>query len=281
MTKGAAFITLIVATIAGLIASYSISHYVQAIQAQNENQINGWAWVVYATKEIPAGVKIQPDMVSRKHMPPDGLPEGIFSEMETVKDRVPTDAIYPGEIILQKRLAGIGTPAGLPAMIPNGFRAITLKVDDTIGVGGFIQPGNFVDVLTTVDLGQSGRELVSKVILQNVLVIATGNDVDSLEDKKAKVVPTVTVLVSLEKAERLSLATNAGSIRLVLRNHADKEEEITDGVTLANLIPQVNQEQRDLPEPEPVEAEPEEPKKQVHVVEVYRGSEKSEITFER
>lgn len=281
MTKGAAFITLIIATIAGLIASYSISNYVQAIQAQNENRQNGWAWVVYAKTEIPAGVKIQPEMVSRKQIPPEGLPEGVFSEIETVKDRVPTGAIYPGEMILQKRLAGIGTPAGLPAMIPSGHRAITLKVDDTIGVGGFIQPGNFVDVVTIVNIGESGRELVSKVILQNVLVIATGNEVDSPEDKKAKVVPTVTVLVSLEKAERLSLAINAGSIRLVLRNQADKEEEITDGVTLANLIPQVNQDQRELPEPEPAEAEPEEIKKHVHVVEVYRGSEKSEITFER
>lgn len=281
MTKGAAFITLIIATVAGLFASYSISNYVQSIQAQNQEQQNGWAWVVYAKTEIPAGAKIQANMVSKKHMPPDGLPEGYFSEEDELMDRVPISTIYPGEMILQKRLAGIGAPAGLPAVIPDGYRAITLKVDDTIGVGGFIQPGHYVDVVTTIDIGVSERELVSKVILQNVLVIATGKEMDSAEEKKAKVVPTVTVLVSLDKAERLSLATSAGNIRLVLRSHSDKEEELTEGVTLANLIPQIKKDFVETPVPlEEPQVEPT-PQKEMYVVEVYRGGEKTELTFEK
>lgn len=281
MTKGAAFITLIIATVAGLFASYSISNYVKSIQAQNSDQQNGWAWVVHAEKEIPAGTKILADMVSKTHMPPEALPDGFFSEEDAVVNRVPISTIYPGEMILEKRLAGIGAPAGLPAMIPNGFRAITLKVDDTIGVGGFIRPGNYVDVVTTIDIGQSARDLISKVILQNVLVIATGKDVESSEEKKAKVVPTVTVLVSLEKAERLSLATSAGSIRLVLRSHADQNEELTDGVTLDNLIPQIKQDFVETPTPKPEPEEEATPKKEMRVVEVYRGSEKTELTFEK
>ncbi len=285
MSKGAAFFTLLIAIFAGLIASYSVSNYIQTIQAKNANDEDGWKSVVIAKSEIPAGEKIKAGMLAAKKMQPEFLPDGIFTAQEAVIDRVPMNTIFPGEMVLQSRLADAGAPSGLPAMIPDGHRAITLKVDDTIGVGGFIQPGNFVDIVTTVDVGVSERKLVSKVILQNVLVIATGSEINQSEEKKSKVVPTVTVLVSLEKAERLALATSAGSIRLVLRSHADKGEEMTEGVTLANLIPQANQDVRELPLPQPVtipEPEPKpEPTKKRHVVELYKGTEKSEISFQK
>jgi len=162
------------------------------------------------------------------------------------------------------------------------MRAITLKVDDTISVAGFVRPGHHVDVVTTIDVDKDMGKTVSKTILQNVKVIATGQEVEnSDEPKKSKLVPTVTVLVTLEQAERLALAINAGTIRLVLRNHDDNTETPTEGVTLYSLIPEA-QKDIPLPAPEPVmedEATPAEPVNRMRTIEVYRGSDKSEVTF--
>lgn len=280
MSKISAFITLFIALFAALFASYSVSKYVKEIQAQNADGGSKTISVVTAKTDIAAGVRIQSDMLTVMRMDTNALPEGIFTEMETVQNRVAVTQVFAGEIIVKQRLADEGTAAGLTAFIPDGYRAITLKVDDTIGVGGFIQPGHFVDVVTTVNVSDDSHELVSKVILQNVQVIATGKEIDKSETKKAKVVPTVTVLVTLEKAERIALATSAGHIRLVLRNFSDKSEDVTEGVTLANLIPQVRQESLTLPEPVMIERTAEAVKEEVYIVEVYRGSEKTEVTFQ-
>lgn len=183
--------------------------------------------------------------------------------------------LYPGEAILPERVSEPGAIGGLTAIIPDGMRAVTLRVDDTISVGGFVRPGHRVDVLTTVDFRGERDATVTKVILQNVQVLATGQEIDS-DDKDPKITPTVTVLVNLEQAERLALAANSGKIRLALRNSNDVNEDHTPGISLCELIPRsaaaIN------PEPIVEAPKPAAPAPR-HRVEVYRGSEKSEVTF--
>ncbi len=290
MSKNAAVFVLILALLSGLFASATVMKYVREQEDGTIKDEVEQITVVVAKEQIPAGTALLPEQIELASRPKDVLPQGYFNKLDDLKERVAQTTIYPGEVILQERLIIPGTPGGLPAIIPEGHRAITLRVDDTSSVAGFIRPGHHVDILVTVDIDEEDKvETISKVILQNVKVLATGQEIEMNEkkgEKKPKVVPTVTVLVTLEQSESIALASNAGSIRLVLRSHTDKKEEHTKGVSLSNLIPK---ERNKLKPPVEVVYEPlsvdksvggEEEKQPVHVVEVYRGSERTDVTFE-
>ncbi|MFH1738939.1 MAG: Flp pilus assembly protein CpaB [bacterium] len=280
MSKTAAFFVLILAVLSGLIASATVMKYVkQHVQSQPKENLT--TPIVMVNTEISAGSVIRAEQISLAKGDPNTVPEGAIVSEKDALGRVAKTTVYPGEILSANRLAAPGSPGGLPALIPTGDRAITLRVDDTISVAGFVRPGHHVDVLTTIDLPNSDHDTVSKTILQNIKVIATGQEIErNEENSKAKVVPTVTVLVTLQQAERLTLAANAGAIRLVLRNHIDTAEEITPGVTLTGLIPQAN---RAIQHEEPVAAQPPVPfqtkPRPVRIVQLYRGTEKTEVTF--
>lgn len=280
MTKRAGVLVLIFALFSGLIASATVMKYVKQLHTQ-QTVAKPMASVLVTKVSIPAGGSILANQVELAQRAVDGIPAGSIKSLKDAEGRVVRSTLYPGEIVLEERLIKRGSLGGLPSLIPKGMRAITLKVDDTIGVSGFIRPGNYVDVLTTVDIEGDVKETVTKTILQSIQVIATGNEIENAdEDKKAKVVPTVTVLVNLDQAERLSLAVNAGTIRLVLRNHEDLEPVLTEGVTLTSLIPQFHPELK-LPVPvlaeEEVAIAPTPVPVRAHVIEVYRGAEKSEV----
>jgi len=287
MSKAAAILVLLVAILSGLFASAAVMKYVQNQRRTASSATAGTPTTVRrAQKDIPAGTTILADYVLEATRPKNIVPEGAFNSQRLVLNRMAKTAIYKGEILMQERLTEPGAPSGLSSLIPEGLRAITLRVDDTIGVGGFVQPGHHVDIVTTVDLRGETNETVSKVILQNLQVIATGQEIDHKdrkESEKPKTVPTVTVLATPEQAEKLTLAANAGVIRLILRNYNDNAEEITKGIRLSNLIADARP---SLPPPEPVQVQdtakaPEIPAKKFNIVEVYRGAQKSEVAFEK
>lgn len=282
MTKSAGLLVLIFAIMSGFIASATVIKYVRQQENQQTVLASTTQPVVIAKETIPVGTAIQPNQVEVVQRAPETLPANAIKAQSEAAGRVTRSTIYPGEVIVGDRLADASGPGGLPLLIPKNMRAITLKVDDTISVAGFVRPGHHVDVLTTFDVDKDMGKAISKTILQNVKVIATGQEVEnSDEPKKSKLVPTVTVLVTLEQAERLALAINAGTIRLVLRNHDDNTETPTEGVTLNSLIPET-QKDFPLPAPEPVmenEATPAESVNRLRTIEVYRGSDKSEVTF--
>ena len=279
MSKTAALFVLLLAICSGLIASATVMKYVREQTAQSQEE-TPMIPVIVASEEIAAGTAILARQIKLAEREPETVPENAAKTESDVVDHVAKSTIYPGEFILANRVAEKGSPAGLPALIPENYRAITLRVDDTISVAGFVRPGHHVDVLTTVDLPDNRDDTISKVILQNVRVIATGQEIEEREEKKPKVVPTVTVLVTLEQAERLTLAANAGDIRLVLRNHhIDRTELKTSGVRLTTLIEQTDK----APAPPPIQVNAPVPvpptPKPVHVVEVYRGTQKCSLTF--
>lgn len=273
MSKLAALFILVVAVFSGLIASAAVLRYIRQQEATVINAPNTVSLAVAAEK-IPAGSSIMPDQLRFAQIVGEQPPEGAFTDFESLVGQYVRTTVYPGEVILKERLADARSAGGLSTMIPAGMRAITLRVDDAIGVAGFVRPGHRVDVLSTVDINEG--ESVTKTILQNLEVIAVGQEIDD-EEKKPKLVPTVTVLASLEQSERLTMAANAGVVRLVLRNTLDIEEQLTEGVSLNSLIPQSNKEVA-LPEPVLVEEEPvvEPPPR---VVEMIRGGERSEVAF--
>jgi pilus assembly protein CpaB len=169
------------------------------------------------------------------------------------------------EPITEARLAPEGSSAGLSAVIPEGYRAMTVKVDDAAGISGFIMPGTLVDVVVTIDPREGGgrQDPVSKIVLQNIKVLASGQNIDKPEnEREANSVKAVTLQVTPEQAEKLALASSEGKLQLVMRNQIDQGDEQTPGVNKRNLL------SGDIatPAPEPGSLKSEQPKSEARPV---------------
>jgi pilus assembly protein CpaB len=143
------------------------------------------------------------------------------------------------EPVTDFKLAPEGSSGGLSAVIPEGYRAMTVKVDDVVGVSGFLQPGTMVDVLTVIEAAGDGahRNPISKIVLQNVKVLASGQNLDKPKnEREADTVKAVTLQVTPEQAEKLGLASTEGKLRLVMRNGADQDDEQTPGANRQSLL---------------------------------------------
>jgi pilus assembly protein CpaB len=187
---------------------------------------------------IPIGSKIIPEQIMVVQFPKESTPDGAYDSAEKLAGRVAVVNIAAREPITESRLAAEGTAAGLSAIIPEGYRAMTVKVDDAAGISGFIQPGTLVDVVVTIDPeGNSRQNPISKIVLQNIKVLASGQNIDKPEDEReAKSVKAVTLQVTPEQAEKLALAATEGKLQLVMRSQIDQGNEETPGVDKRNLL---------------------------------------------
>ncbi len=165
------------------------------------------------------------------------LPHGALVRKEDVVGRGVVSAIYDGEPILESRLATKGAGAGLAATIPAGMRAFAVRVNEVVGVSGFVVPGMRVDVLIngTPPSAKNDAGTVSKTLLQNIEVLSAGQNFQKDSEGKAVQVQVVNLLVTPEQAEILALASNETRIQLVLRNPLDTQTTKTNGVALAGL----------------------------------------------
>jgi len=225
------------AVLCGLIGVTLITRYLSGVQAFAKDLGN----VVVARQEIPLGEKIAADHLTLAPIPNGSAPEGIFRNIDQVVGRVAITPIGVRETITTLKLAPEGVGAGLSAVIPEGYRAMTVKVDDIVGVSGFIMPGSFVDIVAiVVPLGQQGGEAqgpISKIVLQNIKVLASGAKIDSPDNQREpNSVKAVTLQVTPEQAEKLVLATNEGKLQLVMRNYSDQEDTQTSGANKATLL---------------------------------------------
>lgn len=191
--------------------------------------------VLVAARDIDAGTRITNDMLKKIAWPTGSVPEGAFQEMEKVDGRVLKTHLVTGEPVLESKLAPIGTSGGLSGVIAEGKRAITVRVNDVIGVAGFALPGNLVDVL--VSAKDENRNPFSKLVLEQILVLAVAQDVGR-DDTKPKVVTAVTLEVTPEQAEILDLARSIGTLSLVLRNQVDEKHVDTKGRRIQDLLKQ-------------------------------------------
>lgn len=214
-------------------------------------------------------------------------PEGALTKTEEIVGRGVISAIYSGELILANRLAPKGAGAGLASMIPQGMRAVAVRVNEVVGVAGFVVPGMRVDVLISGNPGGQGGS-VTRTLLQNIAVLSAGQEFKKDAEGKPISVQVVNLLVSPAEAEMLSLAANQTSIQLVLRNPLDNQVAQTPGTGFAKLFfgqtvaptpapPRAKP--RPAPAPPPVEkvAVPE-PKK-LFVMEMIHGTKKVESKF--
>src|SRR5918994_5732101 len=248
------FLVLVGALIFGVLAAVSVSKYLSSAQAYTKN-LNK---VAVAKVAIPLGSKIIPEQIMVVQFPKESTPDGAFDSPEKLAGRVAVMNIAAREPITDSRLAPEGTAAGLSAIIPEGYRAMTVKVDDAAGISGFIQPGTLVDVVVTIDPeGNSRQNPISKIVLQNIKVLASGQNIDKPEDEReANSVKAVTLQVTPEQAEKLALAASEGKLQLVMRSQIDQGNEQTPGVNKRNLLSGDSA----VPAPEPGSLKSEQPK---------------------
>ena len=194
--------------------------------------------VVVAAVDIELGSKINPQMLSTTDWPSGSTPPGAFKDIKELQDRVVKVSVLRGDAVLERKLAPIGTQGGLSAVIADGKRAMTVRVNDVVGVAGFALPGNYVDVMVNAqqDKGKSDEnKQISKTVLEHVLVLAVAQE-SGRDDTKPKVVSAVTLELTLEDSEKLDLARSVGTLSLVLRNQVDKRTVATTGITKSQLF---------------------------------------------
>lgn len=188
--------------------------------------------VVVAAVDIELGSRLNSQMLKPVEWPSGSLPAGAYTDSAKLLDRVVKTSVLRGEPILESKLAPVGTKGGLSAVITEGKRAITVRVNDVIGVAGFALPGNFVDILVSTD---EGDKKISKIVLEKILVLAVAQEAGR-DETKPKVVNAVTLEVTPLEAEKLDLARSVGSLSLVLRNQVDQTPTQTSGVTKNELL---------------------------------------------
>lgn len=214
--------------------------------------------VVVATKPLPVGASIARDSVRLGEVPENLFPAGAFSRLEDVLDRPVISPIQPDEPVVEARLAAKGSGIGLAPLIPPGMRALSVRVNDVVGVAGFILPGMRVDVLVTGH-GAMQAETVTRTVLQNVGVLSAGQTIQTDGKSQSIQVPVVTLLVTPQEAEALTLANSDGHVQLVLRNSADPKPVATTGSRQRDLyggLPPVERIAEAAPEPAPAPAKP-------------------------
>jgi pilus assembly protein CpaB len=231
----------------GLLAAFTVSRYLSNAQANTRNANK----VVVAKVDIPLGTAVVAEQLTTAQLPADAVPDGAFDTVEKLVGRVTVTNVAAREPVTDFKLAPEGSTGGLSAVIPEGFRAMTVKVDDVVGVSGFLRPGTMVDVLTVIDKPDqtsTQREAISKIVLQNVKVLASGQNIDKPKDsREADTVKAVTLQVTPEQAEKLALASTEGKLRLVMRNSIDQGDEQTPGIDKRTLLTG----ERAMPAPEP------------------------------
>jgi len=204
--------------------------------------------LVVATRALPLGDIIARDSVRTRSVPEDLFPKGAFSRVEDVLDRPVVSPVLADEPVMESRLASRGSGPGLAPMIPDGMRAISVRVNDVVGVAGFVLPGMHVDVLSTGRV--PGREeMVTRTVLENITVLSVGQTIQVDARSQAINAAVVTLLVSPEQAEGLTLANSEGRIQLVLRNSTDLRQHRPPGRESHELFAASGDPERKEPEP--------------------------------
>lgn len=282
---GVLLFATIVATVASLLLYRLLINRPQPAKAASTTQI------VLASRDIDVGTVLKEEDVKLSDWP-GAVPTGASAKTQDVVGRGITTAIYAREPVIESRLAPRGAGGGLAAMIPPGMRAFAIRVNEVVGVAGFVVAGMRVDILISGNKpgAEQGLGTLSKTLLQNIEVLSAGQDYKKDAEGKPIAVQVVNLLVTPEQAEKLSLAAAQTSIQLVLRNPLDREVSNTPGTAMAYLFNggKLKPEAPPAPAPRPhvaVVAPPPvvkpapPPKKEEFTMEIMSGTKKNELKF--
>lgn len=238
MQRSRLILLVAVAVVAGLAAGYLALRYLQVPEGTTVTTATGTRPVVVATRDLAAGTVLGPEDVETAPFPEATTPASYPSSEDDVVGRGILTPISASEPILLSKLASAEEGGGLPIIIPPGMRAVSVAVDEVVGVAGFVMPGTWVDVIATYEeRGTGNQNPASRVVIQNVRTLAAGQTTQRNAEGEPQEVSVITLQVDPEQAEILALAANEGRIQLALRNMLDREEIETRGVTLAGFAP--------------------------------------------
>ena len=263
----------------GAIVSYAVY---RTLQTRTGADAAPGVEVVVAANDIPVGSKVADGDVKLVRFPVAVLPSNIFHLKTSVVGRGAILPIARGEFFLPNKLAGENAGSGMQSLIPPGMRAVSVRVNEVIGVAGFVVPGTRVDVLLTGNpSGASDQQTTT--VLENVAVIATGQKLERNTAGEPQLTPVITLLVSPDDAQKLTLATSQGKIQLALRNPLDTKQQELNSVNTGALY-------KGLPTPAPAAAphpkassakhpvKIQAPPSSVYSVEVIKGTKREEVT---
>ena len=204
----------------------------QAVKTDKSDMVS----VAVAAVDLPWGSKLKPEMIKTVPFPKESLPDGIFSDVNQVVGRVIIAPFKRNEPIIEARMAPDSvTVGGVSALVKPGRRAIAVKGDAVIGLSGFINPMSRVDVLVTLTDPKTDSE-TTKIVLENILVLATGTQMQVNDKGEPAPVDVYTLEVTPEDGEKLALAASQGKLQLALRNIIDSETVLTHGATITQTL---------------------------------------------
>jgi pilus assembly protein CpaB len=234
------FTVFLIALVAGGGLAYGTYSYLQNVPVRTVTMPT--KKVVVANADLSLGSELSADDLTTLDWPAGAIPEGAFDNPTALVGRGLIASVVHHEPILPGKLASKEAGSGLPPIIPNGKRAVSVKVNEVIGVAGYVLPGTHVDVLATANASNGAESMTTKVVLSNVEVLAAGTRLEQdTKDAKPIQVTVVTLLVTPEDAERLTLASTEGKIQLALRNPLDLESPATPGIRPGMLLGNVQQ----------------------------------------
>lgn len=229
------FAVLVLAIVAGGGLAYGTYN---AINAQPVKTVAARTQpVVVASADLSLGTELKKEDLTVVNFPEGQAPEGGFASPAEIVGRGIIVPIVKHEPVLKAKLASKEAGFGLPTVIPDGMRAVSVRVNEVIGVAGYVLPGTRVDVLATASPTNQPQDVTSKVVLSNVQVLTAGTRMEQDAEKGKPVqVTVVTLLVFPEQSERLALASTEGKIQLALRNPMDQGAPVTPGIQQAGLL---------------------------------------------
>ena len=232
-------IALVIAVFFGLIAAYGIYNFLSDRQKESESLRASNLNIVVAAQDIPPGTTINDEVIKKGMIkttpwPKTSVPAGAFSSPQQIVGKVNRVKILANEPILESRLAGEG--AGLTVRLEAGKRALAVRVDEIIGVSGFIVPDDRVDIiLTTTAVGAGQESKISKIVLQNKRVLSVAQSTEQ-KDGKPQLARSITLELTPEESEKLTLASSEGQIVMALRGLGDDAETKTIGSNKRDLL---------------------------------------------
>jgi len=274
------FIGVLALALGGLLSSFVY----RTLQARTTAGSPSGVDVVVASDDLQVGAKVEDQNVKLVKLPADALPGNIFHLKSSVVGRGVVLPIAKGEFLLPSKLAAPNAGAGMPALIPPGMRAVSVHVNEVVGVAGFVVPGTRVDVLLTGNPAGS-TEAQTTTPLENVAVLASGQRLERNAAGQPQTTPVITLLVTPEDAQKLTLASSEGRIQLSLRNPLDTHQEKIPAVRNQSLyygggpppVPPTNKTSKVKQAPK-TQTLPQ--KTDAYTITVIRGTEKKEIQFD-
>ena len=227
---------VLLAGLAAMLASVMVYSALKRREADVQRAMAHNVQVVVASMDLPLGSRIELGEVKMTRWSADSVPEGSYTDPKQVIGSYVKNSLVANEPIVQAKLfTGDKTAGVMPLLIPFGMRAVSVPVDEVSDIAGFVLPHTRVDVLVAINGGEASKGEFSKVVLQNVEVLAVAQEVEQKKDEPT-VVKVVTLLVSPQEAERLALASHAGSLRLAMRNYNDNKIVLTSGSDVAQML---------------------------------------------